>query len=635
MGFVTPIALPFFGLFIPVLLLYLLKQRRRRMQVSTLMFWDQILRDEQSVISFKKLRKLLSLLLQLLFIALLTLALARPLLSKDMLGARRIVLFLDTSASMTTEEDGGTRFGKAAALAENVVRGMSLGDTLMLTTVSDTVDVVIPFTNSHKELLDAIAGLEASHGSTHFEDAFDLLEDLPADSRETYVYVISDGAFDEVTVAVPEQTQFAYLRTGEASENVGITAFEARPLPASARDFEILFEAANETVDEQTIPFEIRVGSDLIDAGELTIEAGAREIRSVSQFSRSSGEVRVTLDFDDPFQLDNTAYAVLPLPNPMEVLLVTEGNLFLQSALATDNDVAITVVTPLMYEALPGAAPEKRPSVTAIFDRAPPASAPVGHAIYIGEWPAFIAPATTGKVEDPVVTEFDREHPINRHLRLANVSIETARQISLPEGYTPLIRSFEDTLLALGDDEGRYSMVLTFDTMSSDLPLRVAYPILMANAIRFMEGFNAGEDWHSLDIGAILTKADLEDRARRVHRREGSDGETFSILRPGEEVGESADGAREIPKLLAIDRAGIYRTVTHRGEQAPLFAANMASRRESRIQPSDALPVLTEGPLPEISDGFRLGLEPWFFLVLIALVLIAVEWGLFHRRLVE
>src|SRR5262245_45660285 len=105
MTFAQPWALAFFGLFIPVILLYLLKQRRRRIEVSTLMFWDKILRDEQTVTSITKLKKLLSLLLQLLFISLLTLAAARPSLSGKLTGARRIVLLLDNSASMLVQDN--------------------------------------------------------------------------------------------------------------------------------------------------------------------------------------------------------------------------------------------------------------------------------------------------------------------------------------------------------------------------------------------------------------------------------------------------------------------------------------------------------------------------------------------------
>ena len=104
MSLSAPIALAFLGLFVPVVLLYLLKQRRRRVQVATLLFWDKILKDEQSVTSLTRLKKIISLVLQLAFIALLAFALARPVLSEKLTGARRIVLFLDTSASMETNE---------------------------------------------------------------------------------------------------------------------------------------------------------------------------------------------------------------------------------------------------------------------------------------------------------------------------------------------------------------------------------------------------------------------------------------------------------------------------------------------------------------------------------------------------
>ena len=34
-------------------------------------------------------------------------------------------------------------------------------------------------------------------------------------------------------------------------------------------------------------------------------------------------------------------------------------------------------------------------------------------------------------------------------------------------------------------------------------------------------------------------------------------------------------------------------------------------------------------------SGFRLGSEPWFFLVLVAMLLSTTEWSLFHRRVIE
>ena len=235
MSFLTPLAFLGFLLFIPVILLYLLKQRRRRIVVSTLMFWDEILRDEHSVASITKLRKILSLLLQLLVLSLLILALAQPILAKDTLGARRVVILLDTSASMLTSESSQSRFALAQANARDVITGMASGDTAMLVSVGAHPETVMPFTSSRRTLREALDGVTAGHGGTNFGDAFALLKQLPPDERETWVYVISDGAFDAVPFDGDDKMRFAYLPVGEATDNVGITAFQVRPLPALPR----------------------------------------------------------------------------------------------------------------------------------------------------------------------------------------------------------------------------------------------------------------------------------------------------------------------------------------------------------------------------------------------------------------
>lgn len=632
MAFAQPLALYFFLLFIPVILLYLLKQRRRRVQVSTLMFWDLILRDEQSVTSLTRLRKLLSLLLQLLFITLLALALARPMFSKDMLGARRIVVLLDASASMHVQEEDGTRFEAAARLARGVIRGMSLGDTAMLVAVSAEPDVVMPFTNSRKGLLDALETVEASHASTDFGAALNLLHDLPPDERETYVYVISDGAFDPVSFDPPARAKFAYLPVGKATDNVGITAYQVRPLPGSPRDFEIFFEVTNESDEERRVPYEVRIGEVLADAGELTLGPRAREIRTLRQYSNEGGEVEVFVDSEDPFPLDNRAYAVLPAPDPIQVILVTEGDLFLETVLATDEEVVLEVLTPAAYaEHGAGDGHAHEVDVT-IFGGAVPETLPEGHAIYIGAWPDALAPAAMGVIEKPLITEWDRDHPVNRHLHLRNVSIDRALNFGDTEGFRVLMQSFGDPLVLLKEEAERKTLVLTFDTNSSDLPLRVAFPILVANAVRYMVDDDAGEAWQTPSVGGLYALADVQRYALDDEPRD-----TFTMRKPG----AAEDFVVDDRSLLPIDRAGFYRLAPDASADAmategvALFAANMNHARESDIRPSSELPIAGDVALPIIENGFRLGWEPWLILAALALVLIMVEWVLYHRRLVE
>ena len=622
MGFANPLSLLFFGLFAPVILLYLLKQRRRRVLISTLMFWDRILKDEQTVTSITKLKKIISLLLQLLFISLLSLSLARPLLSEKITGARRIVLVVDISASMNVQNEDQTRFKIARDKAKAVVQGMSMGDSLMLVAMSSKPDVVCPFSDQKRVLLDAVEGLSVSHSDTDFKAALDLLHHLSPDERETHVYIISDGAYETVDYDPPPNCWFAYIPVGLEENNMGITAFQLRPLPASPRDFQIHIALSNQTDEEQTAPLELWINQDLIDAHEITIPAHSSVAKNYKQFSAQGGEVRVVLDYADAFMLDNEAYAVLPAPDPIKVLLVQEKNLFLETALHTDDEVDLQVVEPSLYE-------DNADYDVTVFANWSPAETPEGDLIFINRFPDDLGLRVTGQIEKPLITDFDRDHPINQHLLFTNVSIEQAIRIDADDSYQVLVSSFDDPLVLLGGKDGSKVMVTAFDTLSSDLPLRVSFPILIANAIRHLADRGETGRWDNPDIGEIFAISDVE----RFLSSEQIDQATavMTIVKPDEQA--ITIGAES--GLLEVDQVGFYRMKTGQDDTAPLFTANLANANESKIKPSPTLPIRSPNPIQEIKQGFRMGLEPWYFLIILALLLIVVEWVLYHRRIIE
>jgi Ca-activated chloride channel family protein len=622
MTFAQPWFLLGFALFAPVILLYLLKQRRRRVEVSTLMFWDKILRDEQTVTSLTRLKKLLSLLLQLLFIALLTLAASRPSLSGKLTGARRIVLLLDNSASMLVQEGGKTRFDIARERAQGVVRGMSIGDSLMLVAVAAEADILHPFTDSKKDLQEAIDNLQPTHGGTDFKKAIALVEQLPADDRETHIYLVTDGAFDPVEIHPLDRTRFAYLRVGAKSDNVGISTFSVRPLPSSPRDFQVHLEITNDSEKDRRVPVELRIGGRLVDAFEFDVPAGKSLTRTLRQFSAQGGEIEAFADVKDTFPLDNRAYATLPRPRPIRVCLVTPENLFLQSALATDEDVELEVVKPDKFT-------ESSTHAVTIFSGWRPPATPPGNSIFIGDWPDDLGLKKRGELSKPLFTEWQRDHPVNRHLALQNVAIEKAIGVEPNAAWQKLAASFNEPLVLLRETPERYTLVITFDTSTTDLPLRIAFPILVANAIRHLAGAETGERWVNPQMGSLLTSSEVTKLAA------ASSAETNTMLR----AVLAPDGAR-IPLeatggLVPVSRAGFYRAETSSGETNALFAANLSSPRECRIQPGETLPLRSSKPIAEIKEGFRLGFEPWMMLALLAAVLSVTEWVLFHRRVIE
>ena len=108
--------------------------------------------------------------------------------------------------------------------------------------------------------------------------------------------------------------------------------------------------------------------------------------------------------------------------------------------------------------------------------------------------------------------------------------------------------------------------------------------------------------------------------------------ESFTaVLTPKEERISMNQGSPLIP----VEYAGIYRSEDAAGNKRALFAVNLANMRESSIQPSKTLPLKSSKAISETTDGFRLGMEPWYFLIFLALVLTIVEWFLFHRRVIE
>jgi len=83
-----------------VMVLYVLKLRRRVVAVPFSPLWERILRDKEATTLFSRLKRLLSLLLQLALLALLVLALGDPRAAESLLRGRTVVVLLDASASI-------------------------------------------------------------------------------------------------------------------------------------------------------------------------------------------------------------------------------------------------------------------------------------------------------------------------------------------------------------------------------------------------------------------------------------------------------------------------------------------------------------------------------------------------------
>src|SRR5476651_2069060 len=117
MKFLWPIAWALLGLALPIILFYLIRQRLRVKSVTTLLFWENLAPKVHNLPLWRKLRRLISLLLQLLLLALIVIAVARPILPGQSVVASSLILILDPSVTMAAKSGTSTRWQDATDAA--------------------------------------------------------------------------------------------------------------------------------------------------------------------------------------------------------------------------------------------------------------------------------------------------------------------------------------------------------------------------------------------------------------------------------------------------------------------------------------------------------------------------------------
>ena len=635
MNFLSPTSLLLFGLAAPIVLLYILKLRRRREPVSTLMFWEQLFKEKQTTSLFQKLKHLLSLLLQLLFLTLLVLAIARPQFAFITKSARRIILIIDHSASMNAVEssdeggEGGhdasnTRLESAKERALRMVEGLRFMDEMMVISCHTKPTIHSPFTNHRKSLRQAIQSIQPTDINTNLEPALDLAYAVARTKPSAEIVIFSD--FQAVSEDILTQLQnpgeeiaFHPIQIGTASDNVGITQFRVRKSLVNAFDYQTLLTVVNASEAEKQCNVELYFNEDLFDVRPYTLAPGEIKSEIFSNFAFEGGQLKAVLDVADALHTDNVAYAALPKRERIPVLLVTEDNPFLEKALSVDEKLNLSVTTPEDYD------PNASGYRVVIFDRHSPSTLGDGNYMFIyppKHGPAPISWTIGGPIETPIITDWERTHPILRHVHLENVQIGEAYRVTPPPTAEVLARSFEDPVLFVDVTPNRKVVFAAIDILQSDLPLRIAFPVIIANTIQWFQE-SSGIEEHHLHTGEVLTwKVDGD----------GTDvPTTATITGPGDRTWELAADRDEI-LFDQTEVAGFY--TLKNGDNEKMWAVNLASESESHIGVDAKVEDLLTADVT-LSGSSLLRYPPWVYLVFLAAVLSVVEWFLYQRRRID
>jgi hypothetical protein len=604
-----------------VLVLYILKLRRRVVAVPFSPLWERILRDKEATSLFSKLKRLMSLLMQLALLALLVLALGDPRAAESLIKGRTVVVLVDASASMQATDVTPNRLEVAKDEVKKIVRGLGGADRMLVAQMDAMITPLGPMTGDTSALERELDGVRATDTRADYPRALRFASDVLRGVDRGEIVVVSDGALGEASDASGPvhlgDAQLSFVKVGTGSRNVGITQFSVRRYPLDKSRYEVMLELTNTGPAAEDVELQLIGDGALVDLTRLRLQPGDRLPRFYPQLSGASRtlEAKIALvdGSHDALPADDHAYALLPERHRAKVLAVTEGNTYLEAALLLDEYLDVTDVTPAGYPA----ALAKGTWDAVIFDGATPAETPKANALYLDPR----GPGSPVKVGDPLkqpgFDKIDRKHPVVRFLALDDVNVSAGHKLVPGTGDKVLGASDggASPLLVAGSQGGYRFVALGFDVRDSDLPLRAAWPLFIINCVnwftdedaQYLSSFRTGEVWR-VPVAAGVTQATVKL----------PDGTTQAVP------------VHEGRAVMLGEHAGFYELTV--GEQTTSFAASLLDASESAIAPQDAPAV--DGRVPGAPEGFHVGVrrELWVYLLLAAALLTALEWATYHRR---
>ena len=596
MNLLNPLAFLFALLAVPIVLLYLLRLQRREQSVSSTLLWRQVTMDREANTLWQRLRRNLLLFLQLATLALFVFALARPYVNLPGAASGRVIVLLDASASMQATDVKPSRFEVARAQVRDAINSLGVNDQMTLIVVDGAPRALSALTSDKPQLLDALASARPSLEAADWSAAMALAVAAGAGNDDATTLVVSDGANADDLRLLGGKARF--IPIGSSGDNIAISTLTLR---RTLRGVSAFVRVTNHGTRDDRVLVSLRADGALIDARRLDVPAGKSAEWTASNINPNVTHVHAEIDeaSHNALALDDAAYAINATTATRHALLLTRGNRFLEQALATLPGLRVTraVTAPL-------GAQNYDLYVLDGMSIPLPAQANV---LLIGAQSVF---STSGAFSNTgyVRTEF---HPIARDVDWRNVNVLDARRVNAPGWLRPVIESQGGPLVLAGQSQDpalQRVVLLPFDLRRSDLPLHIAFPILIANSVEWLSPAQG------LNVPLSVKPGEVVPVPENTRLR----------LPSGE---EAIAGRRGFAQTNEI---GVYAFEAGRAQGA--FAVNFSNASESRIAPNLNLQVgssdAASAPTAAAATSQR---EFWHWLAVLALIALVMEWWVYQR----
>ena len=607
--------------FIPLVAsLHFLKLRRKRHVVPSVMFWLEAIEDMKANVPFQRIRSFFPLILQLFFLSLAVVTVARPAFRHHSTLFGQSVLILENSASMQSTDLGKSRFEIAKKRALEFINQLDdNGQMMIMDTSSPPRHIHQGFTSDKEKLRRAVQEIAPLHTSPDFESIFSSATAYGKGANTGIIYL-----GDDVQGFPNSPLTLQKIVVGTQRENVGIVQFNVSRNPNQPSQFQVLMGLRNFGSEEREFRARLEVGGRWYDDETVILSPG--ENRSIVFPIDDKGfdgmVVSLNLELDDDFALDNTAWAFLHRHTPSSVLLVSDRSQpLLSKMLEADANIGLEEIETQDYR---GAESQD----TVIFDGYVPENLPDANAIFlnpVGGLPFM--PVTETKMEPVHVIYQDRVHTIMRDVSLIDLSVKESLVAQLPSWGSPLAETVEGALIWAGENANRKYVVFGFDAFNLETSrfalLIPSAPILLSRCLEWLAVPNTTVQPDVAKVGTpvkiLLSDPEAED--------------DVTVQLPDGLVTAVSSGAT--PIIFAdTSLVGLY-SVSVNNRQVGRFAVNLLDSQESGISsPQRVVDGAESGPAgtPPADHLQEVNREIWKFTACLGVLLLLIEWWVYHRN---
>jgi Ca-activated chloride channel family protein len=610
LSFRSPWGLLALLLIVPVVLLYILKKQHEDRTVSSIMLWQQVLRDLQAARPWQRLRTRLLLLLQILAVLLFALSLARPACFGGEGGVHYIAV-LDASARMQATDIRPSRLEYARSALLNLIQGMKARDTMTVVQAGGNPFVLVGPSNDKGALRQYVNEIQPSNGKSDLDSAVQLARTLLQDQGEEFgqIHVYSD----HLPHNSGNQKNLLFHIAAGNGQNAAIThvGYEIGDGMITA-----LSRAVNYG-SERSVTLELMIDGTLQNVKEVHLPAGEEVNVYWSDIPPSAREITVSISEEDDLMLDNIGTAAVNEEYQIKALLITERNVFLERALSLRKDIEL-------FKVNPAASPlESSDFQLYIYDGAPlPEQLPQdGHIIaFSSAAHEEIGLTTEGEIH-PVGITINPEslYPeLTQYVQPEGYQIARSVKWNIPEGFTVLLQDNSgNPILIAGEQEGKKIVLFAFSLHESNLPLKADFPILIQNLLNWIVPPDMSFG------GQILAGESLQ-------LQPFPDVSHITVTSPTGREYEFA--AYPAPVFYDTNEIGVY-TISQKGENRLFtgrFSVSVPTEEVSDLRADhEAFSDMGDEMIESAASPFRRDI--WMAAGWALLLLLLIEWRVYHH----